>query len=126
MKQIPPPPPAGAVSQKNHALRRERRAEIKQSGLRLRRGRYRRKTMLSGEKEERKINKAVPAPAGAVAKRQGGPMLRQTEKFKSTAIDMTSGPILGQLVAFALPLMLGNVFQMLYNSRRWQPSAPRR
>ena len=116
MKQIPPPPPAGAVSQKNHALRRERRAEIKQSGLRLRRGRYRRKTMLSGEKEERKINKAVPAPAGAVAKRQGGPMLRQTEKFKSTAIDMTSGPILGQLVAFALPLMLGNVFQMLYNT----------
>ena len=72
--------------------------------------------MLSGEKEERKINKAVPAPAGAVAKRQGGPMLRQTEKFKSTAIDMTSGPILGQLVAFALPLMLGNVFQMLYNT----------
>ena len=35
---------------------------------------------------------------------------------KSTARDMTSGPILKQLVAFALPLMLGNVFQMLYNT----------
>ena len=52
---------------------------------------------------------------------------------KSTARDMTSGPILKQLVAFALPLMLGNVFQMLYNtvdsgtssaSRPWPPSAP--
>ena len=35
---------------------------------------------------------------------------------KSTARDMTQGPILQQLVAFALPLMLGNVFQMLYNT----------
>ena len=35
---------------------------------------------------------------------------------KSTARDMTRGPILGQLVLFALPLMLGNVFQMLYNT----------
>ena len=43
-------------------------------------------------------------------------MLRHTKKTESTAIDMTSGPILGQLVAFALPLMLGNVFQMLYNT----------
>ena len=29
---------------------------------------------------------------------------------------MTRGPILRQLVLFALPLMLGNVFQMLYNT----------
>ena len=29
---------------------------------------------------------------------------------------MTSGPITGQLVTFALPLMLGNAFQMLYNT----------
>ncbi|MBQ3482276.1 MAG: MATE family efflux transporter [Oscillospiraceae bacterium] len=29
---------------------------------------------------------------------------------------MTEGPILRQLIAFALPLMLGNVFQMLYNT----------
>ena len=43
-------------------------------------------------------------------------MLRRTQKTESTAIDMTSGPILRQLVAFALPLMLGNVFQMLYNT----------
>ena len=35
---------------------------------------------------------------------------------KTTARDMTQGPILQQLVAFALPLMLGNVFQMLYNT----------
>lgn len=35
---------------------------------------------------------------------------------KTTARDMTGGPILRQLVLFALPLMLGNVFQMLYNT----------
>lgn len=29
---------------------------------------------------------------------------------------MTEGPIARQLIAFALPLMLGNVFQMLYNT----------
>ncbi len=29
---------------------------------------------------------------------------------------MTVGPIFGQLVLFSLPLMLGNVFQMLYNT----------
>ncbi len=34
----------------------------------------------------------------------------------STARDMTGGPILRLLVLFALPLMLGNVFQMLYNT----------
>ena len=43
-------------------------------------------------------------------------MLRRKAKTESTAIDMTSGPIVRQLVAFALPLMLGNVFQMLYNT----------
>ena len=37
-------------------------------------------------------------------------------KKNSTARDMTSGPIFRQLVLFALPLMLGNVFQMLYNT----------
>ena len=35
---------------------------------------------------------------------------------KSTVRDMTNGPILKQMVLFALPLMLGNVFQMLYNT----------
>ena len=34
----------------------------------------------------------------------------------STARDMTSGPILKQIILFSLPLMLGNVFQMLYNT----------
>ena len=34
----------------------------------------------------------------------------------STARDMTQGPIMRQLILFALPLMLGNVFQMLYNT----------
>ena len=34
----------------------------------------------------------------------------------TTARDMTEGPILRELIAFALPLMLGNVFQMLYNT----------
>ena len=35
---------------------------------------------------------------------------------KSTARDMTQGPILRELVLFALPLMFGNIFQMLYNT----------
>lgn len=30
--------------------------------------------------------------------------------------DMTSGPILRQIILFSLPLMLGNIFQMLYNT----------
>ena len=37
-------------------------------------------------------------------------------KTKTTARDMTRGPILQLLITFALPLMLGNVFQMLYNT----------
>ena len=46
---------------------------------------------------------------------------------------MTRGPILQLLIAFALPLMLGNVFQMLYNTvdsvivgpsaRRWSSAS---
>lgn len=35
---------------------------------------------------------------------------------KSTTKDMTVGPIAKQILWFALPLMLGNVFQMLYNT----------
>ena len=31
-------------------------------------------------------------------------------------MDMTEGSILSQIVAFSLPLMLGNIFQMLYNT----------
>ena len=33
-----------------------------------------------------------------------------------TTLDMTQGPILRQVLMFSLPLMLGNVFQMLYNT----------
>ncbi len=29
---------------------------------------------------------------------------------------MTEGPILKQLLAFAMPLLLGNLFQQLYNA----------
>lgn len=35
---------------------------------------------------------------------------------KTTVRDMTEGSITGQIMLFALPLMLGNVFQMLYNT----------
>lgn len=34
----------------------------------------------------------------------------------TTARDMTQGSIVKQLILFSLPLMLGNVFQMLYNT----------
>ena len=34
----------------------------------------------------------------------------------SSARDMTRGSIVKQIILFALPLMLGNVFQMLYNT----------
>ena len=35
---------------------------------------------------------------------------------KTTARDMTDGPILKQLILFAAPLLLGNAFQLLYNT----------
>ena len=35
---------------------------------------------------------------------------------KSSALDMTSGSIAKLLVTFAVPLLLGNMFQMLYNT----------
>ena len=40
----------------------------------------------------------------------------QLHTHHSTARDMTQGSIVMQLVAFSLPLMLGNIFQMLYNT----------
>lgn len=40
----------------------------------------------------------------------------QLHTHHSTARDMTQGSIVRQLVAFSLPLMLGNIFQMLYNT----------
>ena len=42
--------------------------------------------------------------------------VERLDQKRTTTRDMTSGPILRQLVLFALPLMLGNVFQMLYNT----------
>ncbi|WP_026528774.1 MATE family efflux transporter [Butyrivibrio sp. VCD2006] len=35
---------------------------------------------------------------------------------KSSVKDMTEGSIIGQIIMFSLPLMLGNIFQMLYNT----------
>lgn len=35
---------------------------------------------------------------------------------KKTEVDMTSGSITGHLIRFALPLLLGNLFQQLYNT----------
>ena len=39
-----------------------------------------------------------------------------TASGKTTVRDMTDGSIIKQITLFALPLMLGNVFQMLYNT----------
>ena len=39
-----------------------------------------------------------------------------TAAKKTTSVNMTEGSILKQIVLFSLPLMLGNVFQMLYNT----------
>ncbi len=36
--------------------------------------------------------------------------------MKKKAMDMTKGPIVWQLVLFAFPLMVGNLFQLLYNT----------
>ena len=41
--------------------------------------------------------------------------LRKTHRI-STARDMTDGAIIPQMVLFALPLLLGNIFQLLYNT----------
>lgn len=39
-----------------------------------------------------------------------------TSNKKTTSRDLTTGNIAKQILAFALPLMFGNVFQMLYNT----------
>ena len=43
-------------------------------------------------------------------------MTVSTAPRKSTVRDMTNGSIVKQIILFALPLMLGNIFQMLYNT----------
>lgn len=42
--------------------------------------------------------------------------MMHTRLSGTTAKDMTEGAILPQLVLFTLPLLLGNIFQMLYNT----------
>ena len=42
--------------------------------------------------------------------------MKRIGKSTSTVHDMTEGAIFRQLLVFALPLVLGNVFQMLYNT----------
>ena len=42
--------------------------------------------------------------------------MRLNRQNATTTRDMTEGPILRHLVLFALPLLLGNAFQMLYNT----------
>lgn len=49
-------------------------------------------------------------------KRDTDTMEASNQRIKSNARDMTSGSIAMQVILFALPLMLGNVFQMLYNT----------
>lgn len=40
----------------------------------------------------------------------------RTEPAKSKTLDMTSGSIIRLLITFSLPLLLGNLFQQLYNT----------
>ena len=42
--------------------------------------------------------------------------LRRNLHRQTTSVNMTSGSIVKQIILFSLPLMLGNVFQMLYNT----------
>ncbi len=43
-------------------------------------------------------------------------MLHHQKSGRSTARDMTHGRILPQLLLFSLPLLFGNIFQLLYNT----------
>ena len=35
---------------------------------------------------------------------------------KKTAINLTDGPILRSIIAFAIPIIISNIFQQLYNT----------
>lgn len=37
-------------------------------------------------------------------------------RFKKQDVDMTEGKIMGHIIGFALPLLIGNIFQQLYNT----------
>lgn len=41
---------------------------------------------------------------------------RQHASDKAHAVDMTQGSVVHHLIAFALPLLMGNIFQQLYNT----------
>lgn len=41
---------------------------------------------------------------------------KMSTAHKTSSMNMTEGPIIRQVILFSLPLMLGNVFQMLYNT----------
>ena len=43
-------------------------------------------------------------------------MLKSEPRIKSGMTDMTEGSILRHILLFAVPLMFGNLFQMLYNT----------
>ena len=36
--------------------------------------------------------------------------------MKRTAINLTDGPILRSIIAFAIPIIISNIFQQLYNT----------
>ena len=61
---------------------------------------------------------APPAAAGGAycCLRNRGMEEEMTTPRKTTTRDMTAGSIVKQIVLFSLPLMLGNIFQMLYNT----------
>lgn len=42
--------------------------------------------------------------------------MEEAKKPAAKGILMTEGPIARQILAFTLPLLLGNVFQQLYNT----------
>ena len=42
-------------------------------------------------------------------------MAEEKEMMKKKQMDMTSGSIVRLIIAFSIPLLLGNIFQQLYN-----------
>ena len=65
--------------------------------------------------EKGEISKETEIPEAEISKETEIPEKAEMQK-KSTVRDMTEGSIAGHLTAFALPLLFGNVFQMLYNT----------
>lgn len=62
-----------------------------------------------------KIQKERQADALPREKRKLVVIALQT-RLRRTDTDMTKGSVLGRLVAFAVPLLIGNIFQQLYNT----------